>query len=170
MYLSLCRTWTAALVGLLFCVSTTFAMPVPRPGQVAPDFQVNAVGGQPVSLSALRGKVVIIDFFATWCKPCQQSIPFLIRLDRTFGPSGLEVIGLSMDADKGQVTRFMETYRTTYTVAMGSEMVRGQYGARYLPTIYVVDRKGLMREQFMGFSDETARAMENLVKKLLAEK
>jgi peroxiredoxin len=144
---------------------------LPRPGQQAPDFKVVTTSGQPVSMDNYRGYVLVIDFFATWCPPCKESIPHLVEMHRKYNKQGLQVLGLSLDEDGERVIKsFVAEHRINYPVALAGETVQTDFGLRSVPVMFVVDKKGKIAGVYMGFSGEIGRSLENLVKKLLAEK
>ena len=143
----------------------------PRAGQPAPDFKVATLSGQTVSLEKFRGQVVILDFFATWCQPCRESIPHLIELNRKYGRQGLQIVGVSADEDGDKAVRiFAEQHRINYPVVVAGESLMADYGVRSVPVMFVIDKKGKVAEVFRGFTDVVGRSSEQLVKKLLAEK
>lgn len=142
-----------------------------RAGQPAPNFKVITTSGQPVSMDNYRGYVLVIDFFATWCPPCNESIPHLVDINRKYGKQGLQILGLSMDEDGEQIVKsFIDERRINYPVALASEQVQIDYGIVSVPVMFVIDKKGKVSEIYRGYSDETGRSMEALIKKLLAEK
>ncbi|CAG0959287.1 TlpA disulfide reductase family protein [Geobacter sp.] len=159
-----------AAVGLTAVVAApSFA--IPQKGQPAPPLKVVSTSGQQISLANYKGYVLVIDFFATWCPPCREAIPHLNGLSRKYGRQGLQVLGLSLDdGDEGTVKDFIASKRIVYPVALAGQDVQTDYGLRSLPTVYVIDKKGNVADKFMGGSDETLKTMENLIKKLLAEK
>jgi peroxiredoxin len=143
----------------------------PRSGQTAPDFKVSTTSGQQVSLENYRGRVLILDFFATWCQPCRASIPHLNEMNRKYGAQGLYVLGMSADEDGEKVVKaFAEHHRITYPVALAGESTLVDFGVRSVPVMFVIDKKGRVAEVFRGFTDDVARSTEQLIKKLLAEK
>jgi len=143
----------------------------PRSGQAAPNFKVSALSGQQVSLENYRGRVLVLDFFATWCKPCRLSIPHLVEMNRKYGQQGLQVLGMSADEDGESVVKaFADKNRMNYPIALAGETTLTDYGVRSVPVMIVIDKKGRVAEVFRGFSDEMARSSEQLIKKLLAER
>ena len=143
----------------------------PRSGQPAPDFNVVSTSGQQISRENYRGHVLLIDFFATWCQPCRQSIPHLVEMNRKYGKQGLQILGLSADEDgERSVRAFASQYRITYPLALAGDTTTADFGIRSVPVMFVVDRKGVVVEVYRGFSDEMGRSMEQLIKRLLAEK
>jgi peroxiredoxin len=139
-------------------------------GKPAPSFSLTTVSGQKLDLVALRGKVVVIDFFATWCGPCRDAIPALVDLQQRYGSKGVQVIGLSADDDDAQSTvrEFSVAHRLPYPVAMAPEALRDDYGLRSVPVIYVIDKKGTVAEIFRGMGSDAKKRLEDLFRKLLA--
>lgn len=141
-----------------------------RRGQPAPAFRLFAVNGQPVSNEGLKGSVVIIDFWATWCPPCRESLPFLNELYNKYSKQGLQIIGMSVDeGGERQVKSFIAEKGLAYTIALAPRRLQDEFGIRAVPVLYILDRQGIVREQVMGFSDQADKIIEALVKKLLAE-
>lgn len=161
---------------LVFLVAVCTLLPlnvqaIPRAGQPVPGFKVVSTSGQTVSLDNYRGHVLVIDFFATWCPPCRESIPHLIEMNRKYGKQGLQILGLSLDEDGERVVRtFTEEHRINYPVALAGETVAVDFGIRSVPVMFVIDKKGRIAEIYRGFNDDIGRSMEGLVKKLLSEK
>jgi peroxiredoxin len=162
---------------LLACLAAaTLTLPAtleaaPRPGQPAPNFKVVSTSGQLVTLDNYRGYVLVVDFFATWCQPCRQSIPHLVEMNRKFGKQGLQVLGLSADEDGERTVRaFANEYRINYPLALAGDEATADFGIRSVPVMFVIDKKGSIAEVYRGFSDEMGRSMEQLIKRLLAEK
>ena len=165
--------FSSALVVLFVIVTMLPAqlLAAPRVGLPAPNFKVITISGQPVSLDNYRGYVLAIDFFTTWCPPCKASIPHLVEMNRKYGKQGLQILGQSMNEDgERAVKSFIEEYSINYPVALAPQKIQADYGIVSVPVMYVIDKNGKVAEVYRGFSDEIGRSMENLVKKLLAEK
>jgi thiol-disulfide isomerase/thioredoxin len=153
---------------LLFCVVSADA--APRRGQPAPAFKAFAISGQPISSAGLKGSVVILDFWATCCPPCRESIPFLAELHRKYAKQGLQVIGMSVDEGGERIVKeYVQEHKIPYPIVMVSSKVTADYGVRALPVLYLIDQNGVVREQIMGFAPGAERVIEGLVKKQLAE-
>ncbi len=161
------------ILGLLLLLSLGVSQPAAatvQKGQPAPPIEVTTPSGQHVSLANYKGHVLIMDFFATWCVPCRSSIPHLVSLNRKYGAQGLQILGMSVDEEgDSEVQSFIAEKRINYPVAQVSETVQNDYGLRSIPTIYVINKKGVVAEKFMGFNDQIAKNMEALIRKLLAE-
>lgn len=143
----------------------------PRPGQPAPNFKVISMAGQTISQENYLGHVLILDFFATWCQPCRQSIPHLVEMNRKYGRQGLQILGLSVDEDGGRTVKtFTDEFRVNYPLALAGNSTTVDFGVRSVPIMYLVDKKGRIAEVYRGYSNEMARSVEQSIKRLLAEK
>lgn len=143
----------------------------PRQGQPVPDFKVISTSGQTISQKNYRGHVLILDFFATWCPPCLQSIPHLVELNRKYGKQGLQILGLSVDEGGEQAVEiFSAEFRVNYPLALTGDSTAADFGVRSVPVMYLIDKKGKIAEVYRGYSDEMARSMEQSIKRLLTEK
>jgi peroxiredoxin len=131
-----------------------------------PDVTLPDVNGNMVSLSDFEGKVVILDFWATWCGPCIAEIPHFKELYSTYHDQGLEIVGVSVDANAEEVVPpFVEEHGITYTILLGNPGLQRKYNLRGLPTTYIIDQKGRVVEKFLGYRDK--EAFERLIRPLL---
>ena len=132
----------------------------------APDFSLTDVAGHPLHLSDYRGKVVILDFWATWCEPCKQEIPHFIDLQSKYSAQGLQILGISMDDSEPPVRDFQKQFKINYPLAVGSAKLADQYGGILgLPITFVIDRNGQIVARHIGATDVSV--IEAEVKKLL---
>jgi len=120
-------------------------------GKPAFSFRLPARGGGEVDLSSLRGKTVLVNFWATWCPPCREEMPSLSRLAQSFDPQSFEVVTVSVDDGWEPVEKFLAAPRTPYRVALdeGAKVSR-TYGTTKYPESYLVDRDGKLRLKFVG--------------------
>jgi thiol-disulfide isomerase/thioredoxin len=133
----------------------------------APEFVRRDLAGERIDLARLEGKVVVLNFWATWCAPCQTEMPMFARWQQHYGPQGLAVVGVSMDDDSAPVRKVIQKLRIDYPVAMGDAKLGERYGGVLgLPLTLLIDRNGIVRAQFQGETDLTK--MEAAVKDLLA--
>ena len=127
-----------------------------KPRPVAADFTVPSIKGASVDLASLRGKVVIIDFWATWCGPCVYEIPGFINLKNKYAKDGFEIIGLSVDRDKSVVADFVRAKKINYPVAFADADLQEKYGGiRGIPTTFLIDREGRIVEKIVGAHEES---------------
>jgi cytochrome c biogenesis protein CcmG/thiol:disulfide interchange protein DsbE len=132
----------------------------------APEFIRMDLHGKRVDLNAYRGKVVLLNFWATWCAPCQVELPQFVSWKKEYGAGGLQVIGISMDDDPTVVRTLSKKMRLNYPIAMGDEELGELYGGILgLPVTYLIDKDGFIRAEFRGETD--LRVIESQLKLLL---
>jgi len=171
------RPFLTFLVILCFCVLWVFLLPhcskegkAPSPA-LAPDFTLKTLDGQEVTLTKLKGKVVLLDFWATWCAPCREAIPHLINLQKTYQEKGIEVIGMNMDrGDAETVRRFVKSMDIPYPITLTSEEVSRNYGVTGLPTTILIDQEGKIRQKWLGFTSEISKQITSTIVELTQEK
>ncbi len=153
---------------LLLCVTlaaTAGAQPVP--GVRAPEIRLSDMEGKPFLLSNLKGQVVLVDFWASWCMPCRVANPALVRLHKDFGPKGLQVVGVSVDQDRQAWVRAVKADKLAWTQLIderSANSAAAAYGVQYIPNAFLIDRKGIVRAV-----DAKGRKLEALVGQLLGE-
>jgi cytochrome c biogenesis protein CcmG/thiol:disulfide interchange protein DsbE len=123
--------------------------------QDAPPFSVRTFEGRVLRLSDLKGRPVVLDFWATWCRPCRASMPHLDEVQKRFSDRGLVVIGLSVDEDgTTEVKRYAHDLGVNFALGMANEKVLDRYGPiRYLPTTYFISRQGEVVRRVKGYID-----------------
>src|SRR6266403_1663595 len=150
-----------------------FKDPSPQPKtvgqtfQAAPDVQFTKLDGSALRLKDLRGHVVVLNFWATWCIPCRSEIPSLSAMQKEFEGRGLRVIGVSYDDTADLVQRFQRDIPQSYQIVLGGREVGAQLPASPLPTTYIIDREGRIRDKMIG--ERTRAAFESVIKPLLEE-
>ncbi|MGO9404069.1 MAG: TlpA family protein disulfide reductase [Terriglobales bacterium] len=122
---------------------------------LAPEFSLPALAGQTtgqtVDLSAYRGKVVLLDFWATWCDPCRDEIPHFVELQNRYGDQGFEIIGIAMDDEPAPVREFYQRFKINYPVAMGNAKTGELYGGVLgLPIAFLIGRDGRIEAKYIG--------------------
>lgn len=163
--------WVAVAVMLIyrFGPQVAAATGLGEEKRPAPEFALRTLEGDTVTLASLRGKVVLLNFWATWCPPCRVEMPWFERLARERAADGFVVVGASMDRGTPDVLRwFVDEKRITYPVGVASNaMARAYGGNRGLPTSFLIDRQGRIRHTVTGIFAEPA--LRAAVDRLLAE-
>lgn len=150
----------------------SFSVGRPDPGTgrtKALDFTLADISGATHSLSSYRGKVVLVDFWATWCPPCRAEIPHLTRLYNTYKSQGLIILGVGLDK-KSSISKFLLSNSISYVVLVDETSVTGGlYNIRGIPRTIIVDKKGRIASDHTGFSPGMENELEAEIKTLLAE-
>ena len=138
-----------------------------QPAGKAPNFVLKTANGKTIELNKLKGKVVVVNFWATWCPPCKAEIPGFLDVYKQYKSKGLEIVGISLDQDGWTpVKPFIESHKITYPVVVGDGELADAYGGiDGIPTTFIVDKKGNITKRHIGYMDKTS--LENLIKGLL---
>ena len=140
-------------------------------GDPIPDCALAAAGDATShSLKQFQGKVLYVDFWASWCGPCAKSFPFLNHLNHEFKERGLQVIGINLDEKPADAQDFLSQYPADFMVASGAnQQCAMDFGVKAMPSSYLVDRKGRIRHIHLGFKAGEAEELTTLIDQLLAE-
>jgi len=141
-----------AAAGLLFVAREASRGPSLSPGATAPDFRLPDLAGSEHALAALRGRLVLVNFWASWCAPCVAEMPSLERLHRRLGPEGLELLGVSVDEDEGALRRFVREHGLTFPILRdpGGRRAAASYGVGGYPETVIVGPDGVVLESYRG--------------------
>ncbi|MEB3329437.1 MAG: TlpA disulfide reductase family protein [Candidatus Sericytochromatia bacterium] len=164
---------TLMAIGFALAGLTPIVLPTPAEAKAAglgpaPDFTLlRNADGKAFKLSSMKGKVRLIDFWATWCPPCRKEIPSFIALQKKYQAKGLEVIGVCIEQDANEkVNAFAKEYGINYTSVISSAEVEAAYGGiRSIPTTFLVDRQGHIVKKYIG--ETPMETFEADLKKLL---
>jgi len=138
----------------------------PRIGSNAPDFTVQDAQTK-VTLSQLRGQVVVLNFWATWCAPCVEEVPSLVEMQRRMKANGVIVLAVSVDVDDGVYRQFVKNHSVNLlTVRDPDQKSNALYGTSKFPETYIIDRNGVMRRKFIGAVDWTEPEITDFLSKL----
>lgn len=136
----------------------------------APDFILEGISGEKVRLSNYRGKVIILDFWDTWCNPCRVEIPSFVKLQEEWGNKGLQIIGIAF-AKQGinAVKTFAQKYKINYPIGICDEQTFNSYGPiKGIPTTFVIDKEGRIYKKYIGYRHEEIFIED--IKNLISEK
>ncbi|VAW67259.1 Thioredoxin family protein [hydrothermal vent metagenome] len=135
--------------------------------QKAPEFSLKGDSGK-VSLASYKGQVVYVDFWASWCKPCRKSFPFMNNMHKKYGKKGLKVIAINLDSDHSSAAKFLKKNPAKFTIAYDPEgETANNYGLKVMPTSYLIDKKGNIINTHKGFkSNQTEKLEKHIVKAL----
>ena len=133
-------------------------------GKAAPDFALEDLNGKSVSLQGLRGRVVVLDFWATWCGPCRAALPHLEQLHKDFAGAGVQVLAVNLREDRETARKFVESIGLTMPVLLDTTgKVAERYAVSGIPQTVVVDKNGQIARVFVGFSPEASRQLREAV-------
>lgn len=138
-------------------------------GQTAPSCSLATIGSSnAVDPAQLRGHVVYVDFWASWCPPCARAFPFMNALVKEFGDRGLRVVGINVDEDPRDAERFLGTHPAVFTVARDSSgKCPREFGVEAMPSSFLIDQDGVVRHIQLGFRPQDARDIHGHIEKLL---
>lgn len=140
-------------------------------GDRAPEFAAPSLAGDgTVELSRYRGKIVYLDFWASWCAPCREEMPILERLHKTYASQGLVIVGVSVDREAANARTFASRMGITFPIIHDAQhQLAGRFAPPKMPSSYVIDRRGVVRYVHGGFRAGDAAALEREIKLLLAQ-
>ena len=165
------RGWAALLVTMTL-VSTLIAQPASAldSGARMPEIGLKDTRGARVDLASLKGKVVIVDFWASWCAPCKEEMPVLEKLYKKYKDRGLVVVGVSVDNELANVKTFLKTMPVSFHIVHdGTKEVANRYKPPKMPSSYIVDRNGVVRHVHGGYRDGDAAKFEAEITALLGK-
>ncbi len=158
-----------ALVILIATATVGLAMAAPVSGP-APNFTLKSLDGKNLKLSEMRGDVVLINFWASWCAPCRQEMPLLNALYNKYQPLGFTVLGINVEENLDDARRFLKNFPVDFPILLdGNNKVSKQYNVIAMPTTVVVDRDGNMRFLHRGYRPGDEKTYQQMVKELIRE-
>jgi thiol-disulfide isomerase/thioredoxin len=140
-------------------------------GQSAPQFTLPTLqADQPTALKQYAGKVIYLDFWASWCAPCRTSFPLLNKLHEKLKAKGFEVVGINLDEDKANAEKFLKEFPVSFTVLRDA---KGEWADKFvvesMPTSFIIDKQGLVQNIHHGFASDDIKELEEKITQLLAK-
>ncbi len=155
-------------VSLAWVVSGTLNDGIIRVGDKAPDFKVVTETGRTITPEDFGGKLLVLNFWASWCQPCLQEVPSLEAFHEEFAPEGVVVLGVSVDKNEKLYSQFLKQFPVTFQVARDPSWdIAANYGTFQLPESYVIDRSGRVVQKIIAAQDWTNPAFVESIKKML---
>ena len=164
------HTWTglskatfALLVSFSFAIRMAPAMALEK-GEMAPDFELSAANGN-VSLAQYRGKIIYLDFWASWCGPCKQSFPWMNAMQAKYAVKGLQIVSINVDAKRDDATKFLLTNPATFAVGFDPKgLTPAQYAVKAMPSSYLIGRDGRITFLHRGYAAEDGAKLEQEIR------
>ncbi len=139
-------------------------------GNTAPDFTLTDLNGKTIALQQLKGKVVVLDFWAPWCDQCREGMPAIDTLFKKYTGKGLVIIGVDIDSSENLLKDFLQKVPVTFTIAMdGKGVMRRAYRFRSLPTAFIIGKDGVIRYMHLGYSTDFLQVFEKEIVELLKQ-
>lgn len=137
--------------------------------RVAPDFSLKDISGKDILLSGQKGKVVLLEFWATWCPPCRASVPELIELQKKYQGRNFTVIGISIDSDSdlSKVVQFASANKINYPILIADDSTQKAYGIISVPTYYLINKDGVITDSYQGLSENFRTKISGRIENLL---
>jgi thiol-disulfide isomerase/thioredoxin len=156
-----------SLVGAVFAASTLAA----KPGEPAPAFDLTGANGERIALAGLRGRVVYVDFWASWCAPCRRSFPWMNALAARYKGEGFAVVGINVDKRREDAERFLRDTPAAFTIAYDADgSTPAAYAVGGMPSSYLVDRNGVVVDVEEGFHEGRRADIEAKIRAALAQR
>jgi peroxiredoxin len=157
-----------ATIALLCALGVAAVQAHVAPGQRAEDFELKDARGAAVRLSSLRGRVVLVDFWASWCDPCKKELPLLADIQKRLRPRGVEILAINVDKKRANAESFLRSHGVSLTVLFDSdETVVKKYEPPKMPSSFVIDKKGLVRYVNASFEPGDEKKLEQQLLELV---
>jgi peroxiredoxin len=155
---------------IFFGLTLAFAAAAAEPGTQAPGFTAKTFEGKEISLADYRGKIVFVDFWASWCSPCRESLPMYDKLAADFGADNFAVIAVNLDETASDARKFIAQHPVRYTIVQNPQGdIPKMFGVAGMPSSYLIDRDGTIRQRHIGFDKKDIDMLRAEVTKLLGK-
>ncbi len=136
-------------------------------GNPAPTATLKTLEGQDFNLKDLKGKVVVLSFWASWCRPCRGEMPELDSVYKDFKDKGVVVVGVNVDRESAKAKAFLQSHPVTFPIVLDpNALLLGQYDVASMPTSFVIDRKGVVRKKTIGYRPEYIQELRKFLETL----
>lgn len=158
---------SVAILSILYFLTPASGADFQLRGQPSPDFFLKDLGGESVSLGSLRGKVVVLSFWATWCPSCKEDMPLLNTLASEYAERGLVILGLAEDSSETRVKDYISANPATFRILLDKDAKASrQFRAYSIPMIFLLDRGGNVVERYFGLSGKSLESLKNNLEEL----
>jgi thiol-disulfide isomerase/thioredoxin len=158
------------LTMITVCSLLSFSTSAVEKGALSPDVMLSALAGdKTVNLSAQKGKLIYVDFWASWCVPCKKSFPFMNELHQRFGDQGLEIMAINMDENIADAEKFLSKYPAEFSLFKGTSEIAKTFNVPGLPVAYLIDENGIVIDKHIGFNDRKAKKVITQITTLLSQ-
>jgi len=159
------RPIVLGVAAVAFATTSVFAAAI---GAAAPPFSLPTAAGEPIASEKLRGKVVYVDFWASWCGPCRRSFPWMNEMHAKYGGRGLAIVAINVDKKRADAERFLAQVPASFAVVYDpTGATPTAYAVRAMPSSYLIDSRGAIVDVELGFRDERKAALEERIRALL---
>jgi cytochrome c biogenesis protein CcmG, thiol:disulfide interchange protein DsbE len=160
---------TIRLFGVIALLSLITSVRAQEAGKPAPDFELPNLKQETVKLSGYQGKVVYLDFWASWCGPCRETFPWMNQLQEKYGKDGLQIVAVNIDTKRPEADKFLAQIAADFTVLFDPKRgVAKTYALKGMPTSFLIDREGNVLSTHLGFQKDRAGELEAHIAKALA--
>lgn len=159
------RQWAGFVALMCMLVCSTNGV---QTAQTENDFTLTSIDGEEITLSKLKGQVVLVDFWATWCPPCRNSIPAFSRLYAKYHDQGFTVLGISTE-DRSALARYRDEHNIPYPILLGTKEVFRMYQVSAIPTMFIFDKNGVQKRKQVGYAPEVEQGLVTLIDSLLKQ-
>lgn len=161
---------TASSLLLAILASSCFSVSAAEPGSLAPDFTLPGTNSA-IHLSDYKGKIVYLDFWASWCGPCKQSFPWMNTLQSRYASQGLKIVAVNLDVNSADGRRFLDAVPAMFDIAFDPKGTLGRsYAVKGMPTSLLIDRDGKVISQHIGFNPEARAQLEHAIQIAMEKK
>ncbi|MFT3922566.1 MAG: TlpA disulfide reductase family protein [Myxococcales bacterium] len=165
------RRFVLPMLSMLMIAAFALSAHALGPGSKAPPIALKDLSGKSFAWGSLSGKVVLVDFWASWCAPCKQELPVLQGLYKKYKARGFEVVGINQDEERANAEKFLRRSPLSFPVLHDAgRSVASAYAPQKMPSSYLIDRRGLVRHVHAGFKASDAEALEREISALLDAK